>query len=397
MTYVAGNVPLWPITADWSESVDESLEWLTNVMEARTGRVQKRQLRQSPRRYFKFRVVAEGSRRRILDNLLQANSGDYWWLPIWPDVQQLSADLGAGANFIPCRTEGFDFVEDGKVLLRSDVQTWDLLTIVSVTETGLVVNEATSQDFSAGAAVYPVRLAFLDAQPEETVWTDRAGRRTVNFRIEPPCDFTAQAPSATYRGYPVLEMRPDWSKEPRRTFERKLESIDVETAPVAVFDIPGRAFYKVSAQWSVCGRDENTELRSLLYWLRGRMATLWVPSWQSDFILVTNMASGATTMTVEWTGYSLFDVPAHFRDLRIELVNGTVFYRRIQSVTGDGMTESLVLDSALGVAITPSDIEKISVIVLSQLSSDKVELKHPVDADGVTQTTLGFKGVRHDV
>ena len=397
MSYLPGQTPLWPITPDWSNSVKETLAWLTDIIRARNGRAQKRELRRSPRRSLDFSVVYEGQDRRILDNLLQANGGSYWWLPMWHDVQQLDADLPLGSLVVPCRTTGFDFAVGGKVLLRASVTDWELLTIDSFDGAGLTFTTTTSQDFSAGTALYPVRLAFLDEQPEDTIWTDRAGTRNVRFRVEPPNDWGAIGPTESYLGYTVLSVRPDWSEAPKRTFDRTLDTIDVDTGPISVFDFPGRAFTKLKQRWIAYGRDENTEMRSLLYFLRGRMATLWVPTWQSDFLMTDSMTAVATDMEVEWSGYSLFPLPAQWRDIRIELVTGQVFYRRITDVTDNGTTELLTLDSALGVAVDPADVLLISFIVLAEGSSDTMELNHPVDADGLTELTIGFNGVRHDI
>jgi hypothetical protein len=46
--------------------------------------------------------------------MLLAGWGGAWQLPIWPDVQRLSAPLSAGAVSVPCATAGFDFVAGGR-------------------------------------------------------------------------------------------------------------------------------------------------------------------------------------------------------------------------------------------------------------------------------------------
>lgn len=397
MSYTAGQTPLWPLTPNWSDAVIESLEWLTDVLRAQNGRAQKRGLRRSPRRGLEFSVLADDQNRRVLDNLLQANGSGYWLLPVWHDVQLLTSGVVIGSTTITCLTTGFDFVEGGKAVLRTSLTDWEVVTIDTVDTAGLTLSAATLQAFDAGVALYPLRLAMLNSQPEETTWSDRMGTRPISFRIAEPCDWIAVLPASIYRGYPILDRRPDWSQTPKNTFERDLDIVDSETGPITVFDWPGRSFRQISMRWIAYGRAENAALRSLIYALRGRQQTVWVPSWQSDLRLVNTVSAIATSLTIEWSGYSLFGVQAHWRDIRIELTDGAAFYRRITAVDTEDDREILDIDTALGVTVTPAQVRCISFMVLAEQVSDTVELRHPVDADGITELSIAFKGIRHDI
>src|SRR6185437_8450827 len=77
------DVP-WTIVPDWSNGVQESLSWSTDVMQANaTAVTQHRSLRASPRRSFTFALAADAQNRRAADMLLAGHSG-LWPLPIWP-------------------------------------------------------------------------------------------------------------------------------------------------------------------------------------------------------------------------------------------------------------------------------------------------------------------------
>lgn len=398
MSY-AINAPVpWPVPPDWANGVRERLGWLTDVIQAKNGKRQKRELRLAPRRVFDFEVIADEQLRRVLDALLMEHGGKYFMLPIWHDVQLLDTPLAAGQSFVTCRTVGFEFVQEGYALLWLAINQWQLVGIADIEEDGLQLGTLTSREWPLGTRIYPVRRARLVDQPTEAGWTDSSGKRSVSMMIDEPCDWQGVLPATLYRGYPVLEQRTDVGEDLPTTFNRSLDLVDVETGPVSVFDYPQRPFKGSSVRWLAHGREENAALRSLLYGLRGRMGTVWLPSWNSDLQLVAPISAVATTINVQWAGYTVFGrMQAGWRDIRIELYDGTRFFRRINSAAQAGDTEQLGIDAALGVAIAVGQVRAISFMVLSALESDTVELQHETDADGLTIVTASFIGERHDV
>lgn len=398
MSYTLNGPVPWPVPPGWSSGVRERLSWLTDVIPAKNGRRQKRELRLAPRRVFEFEVSADEQDRRVADALLMDHGGRYWMLPIWHDVQLLGSVIAADASFITCRTDGFEFVEGGQALLWLAVNQWQLVGIIEIGAEGLTLGTLTNREWPLGTRIYPVRRARLLEQPSEASWTDASGQRSVSMILDEPCDWPGELPATLYRGYPVLEQRPETSEDLPVTFNRQLDLVDVETGPVSVFDYPQRPFRGAALRWLAHGREENTALRSLLYGLRGRMGTLWLPTWHSDLRLLASVTAIATSITVEWAGYTVFGrLQAGWRDIRIELYGGTVLYRRITSAAEAGDTELLGLDAALGVAVEPGQVRAISFMALSALESDTVELQHETDADGLTICSLSFIGERHDV
>lgn len=398
MSYATNGPVPWPLPPDWTDGVRERLEWLTDVISARNGRAQRRRLRRAPRRTFRFNVLSHGQARRVVDAILNDHGAGYWMLQIWHDVQQLTTALSASTTFIPCRTEGFDFVAGGSALLWRAVNRWALVGIDAIEPGGLVLGTTVGQMWPAGTRLYPVRRARLDVQPEETTWTDASGRRRVTMLIDEPCDWPEELPGATYRGRPVLELRPDAAEDLGNVFERRLEAVDAGTGLLTVYDPPGRSFRSTELRWLAHGRAGNAALRSLLYALAGRMQSVWVPTWNADLVLAAGVAAQAESITVEWAGYTVFGrMQSNWRDIRIELHNGTVFYRRLMSAAESGTTEVLGIDTALGVAVTPGQVRLISFMVLSTQASDAIELLHETDADGLTICRTRFQGERDDL
>ncbi len=398
MAFAIGEAVPWPVPPDWGTAVRDTRAWLTDYMNPRNGARQKRQLRLAPRRTMEFSVIATAASRRLVDAVRFDQGARQWLLPIWPDLQYLGASLGLGSVSIPCATTGYDFADAGQALLWSAPNLWEVVQVDTVESDHLALSAATLAIWPAGTRLYPLRLARVPDAAEESLWTDDVSQIKVVMQVDEPCDWAAVAPTASYRGYPVLEWRGEESSGPSTKYDRAIQPVDGATGAIAYFDLPGRPFRSQSHNWQPHGRIEYAAFMSLLYWLRGRMGTLWVPSYASDLLLAASVTSGAVTLSVEWAGYTVFGrQQSNRRDIRIELYNGAVLYRRINGSAEVGSTETLTIDSALGVAVAPTDVRCISFMTLSEQAADSISIDHLTDADGVAQAQTTWAGIRHDV
>jgi hypothetical protein len=393
---------IWPIPPDWTNGVTESLAWLSDVMQASaTAVTQHRGLRPSPRRRFSFEVLAAGRARRVADMLLLGHGG-FWWLPVWPDVCLLAEPLAAGADRIRYPTEGRDFAAGGRALLWTAIDAWEVVEIKTaggISANYLMLAAPVLGNWPAGTRLYPLRRARLaDEGAEETLLSEDISRRRLSFDLVEPCDWPAPA-GPEYLGHPVLEMRPDESDDPTAGFSRLVQSLDDGVGMPLVYDLPDLALPSRQTHWMLHGRAAHTRFRSLLYTLQGRCAPLWLPSFAADLALASAVAGNGQTLSVEWSGYTRFGQGRPNRkDLRIELDDGTVFYRRVLASAESASNEVLTLDAALSASsIQPGRVRQISFMALSTLASDEVEIEHVTDADGLATCTLGWQAVVPDV
>ncbi len=389
---------VWPVTPDWSNGVQESLAWLSDVMvSSATAISQHHGLRIGPRRSFTFELLADSQERRVADMLLAGHRGT-WLLPIWPDIQLVGAH-SAGAGFINCITLGLDFVNGGKAVLWSAVNRWEVVHIDTVVPLGLALASPLVDAWPSGTRLYPLRRARVQDGAEEVLRSDNVSRRAISFDIAEACDWPAFSGHGTYLSHLVLDARPDESDDPVASHSGLLQTVDYDTSLPVTHDLPGLALRTQRSNWKLWGRAEHTWFRSLLYTLGGRVTPIWVPSFASDLKPAAAVAGDSTAMRVEWAGYTLFGRnKANRRDICIELLDGTKLYRRITSAIEAGDTEILTLNEALdGASIVPSRIRSISFMALSTLASDEVEIEHVTDADGVALATLGWQAVIPDV
>lgn len=388
---------IWPLMPDWSKSVTETLSWSTEVLQASaSGVTQHRGIRQAPRRSLALANLAAGAERRIAETLLAGWSGA-WLLPIWPDVQWLAASVDAGATRIDCATDGVDFTAGGSVLLFDAVNMWEVVQMASIDGAGITLAAPTVAGHGVGCRLYPLRSARVRDSAEETLYSDDVGTRSVTFDIIEACDFPPLATLPTYLGHPVMDRRPQEGDSQTSSYARLAQSVDYEAAIPFRYDLPGIALRTQHASWMMIGRDDHTWLRGLLYALQGRRVPAWLPSGTAD--LSPSAPISGTSLVVDWAAYTDFAVGRDGRrDVRIELYDGRVFYRRISASADAGSSETLTLSAALDAApIAPAQVRQISFMALSMLASDDVEIDHVTDATGICNCTLGWQQVVSDV
>ena len=398
MSFTAETTPIWPITPDWTAPVRESIAFGTLVDQApQTGATYHRAIADTARRRLAFEVLSAGRERRAADMLLAGHSG-VWQLPIWPDVQAVRAPLVGGTDVVGCDTAGFDFRVGGRALIWRAVNEFEVVTIAEIGADYLALDQGVNGSWRRGDHLYPLRLAYVDQGAEEISLSDNVGRRSLAFTIAEPSDWPVLDGLPAYRGHAVLDHRPDESEDPRNGQGRLIDIADNGTGPLLEFDLAGLSFNTRQTHWSLFGRPEHTWFRSLLYLLRGRSTPVWLPSWAPDLLLAAPLASDSVSLVVGWAAYTLAGrQKPNRRDLCIELNDGTRYFRRVLDAAEAGEQEVLTLDSALGESIAPEHVRAVSIMALSTLASDEIDIEHKTDADGVATSTLGWKAVLPDV
>ncbi len=396
VTITGNRMSAWMLPPDWERPVTETLAWATDVQQSIGGGEARFPLRGSPRRSWEFSVLADRRERQVLEHALFDWSARTWALPVWNDVSWLSARLPMGVQSIPVQAATKrDYRPGGLAMLWKDVTTYELVEVADIAADSLQLARPTANAWAPGTRVLPCRTARIAETPSLERVTDQVMRSTVRLAAVETCDWPAAAPAAVYRGRPVLEQRPDLDQAQTAEFGRQLVVIDGDIGPVAVDDITGKAWPLQSHAWQTWGRTEQANLRSLLYWLQGRAAALWVPSWADDLELVEPALTTSSGIVVAWAGVARFGrAQPGRRHLRIELFSGQVLYRQLIEATElDPQREFLQLDVSHGIALQPSAVRLISWMVLGRLSSDTVELSHETDGEGVARCRVSFAGI----
>lgn len=397
----ANRIIAWSFAPDWGDGIRERLTWKTDILVSESFAEQRRALMLGPRRELSAPMYVEGRERQLLDLALFSWGARVWAVPIWHEIQFITAPVAQGAMRITCATDDLDFRAGGLAMLRSESAfEFEVVEIDSIDSTGLNLRRATQQVWPASSRLYPARPGMLMQQPELTRLTDMLITAEVDFLIMEPSDWPELPAGALplYRGRPVLEARPDETEDLTRGFERLMSTLDNQQSTPLVTDTAGRAMPVTGYRWLDMGRAARAFWRSLAYTLRGMQTAMWIPTHADDLTLIDTVSAAANTLDVANCGYARFgQARPGRRDIRIELYDGTVFYRRISAAAEISPTlERLVIDQTLGLLVAPSDVMRICWMVCSRSAGDTFEIEHMTDSEGVAAGGMVFRGVRDD-
>ena len=397
MSYESDDLPVWPLLPNWKRGVTDAVAFKTNIIgPTLTGMRQKRKNRIAPRRSIGFEVHPHHDSRRLFDNMRFSMGRRMWLLPMWMDVQKLPLEALMGSDEITCETEGYDFHVGGRVLLREDrllTTNFEVAEIAEVNVDGLVLVDELANPWAAGTRVYPLRNARVSEDSQNvTLLNGEVSTMSVMMEVAEPCDWPAYEFAHTYRGRPVFVPRANWKDQRSFGVERLTTSVDNTTSLPVYFDFPNKPFASINCSLMAKTRAQTAELRSLLYALAGRYTSLWTPTLTNDLVVIADIDSAATTIDVGYAGYTVFGLGLNGRrDIMVELLDGSVYYRRITDSVEVSGGERITINSALGVDVSRSSIRRVCFLMLMQQASDATTMLYHTDR--VTTLPLAFEGV----
>lgn len=395
----ANRIVAWSFAPDWGDSITERLTFSTDIQQSESFVELRRAVLLGPRREFEAQMYVEGRERQLLDMMLFGWGARIWALPIWPDIQLLSSVVLAGAERIACSTAYLDFRIGGLAMLRgADAFTYEVVEVKAIDAGGVDLARGTQRQWPRGTRLYPARSAQLLEQPQLSRLTDRAQGAQVHFRVTEVCDWPEVMPSTQYRGWSVLTDRPDEAEDLTSSFQRLQAELDSGLSIPLLSDTAERALPMLGYRWLGLGRAQRSAWRSLIQALRGQQRALWASTFAADLTLVSTISPTGVAIDVANIGYSRFgqQKPGR-RDIRIELLDGTAFHRRITASSElSAEVERLVIDESLGRQVTPGQVGRISWLSLCRGASDTVEIEHITDSEGLASSSLTFRGVRDD-
>lgn len=429
---------LWPFRPDWEGGVLEKLEWLTDVMASTTGAEQRRPQRLTPRKTLEVTFLPHGRGRSVFDLYVIEKGNDDWYIPLWYDVGVLRAPIAMDAGEILTEVSYREFTLNGLAVIRttpsaddnSTTFTYEIVKILGRTSASLLVQRAqegtTARAWGLGSEIYPLRKARFLNQPKAEVVTASIHSTQMSFLITEPnewhgvsqtsgygaaysqswamnADVSILTPRANlgrvvapdhlplFEGFRVLTIKPDYAQDLSIAYDRVLSELDNGNGIPRSNDGLGFGIPTQRHTWFIHGRKDAANLRTLLYWLRGKVRPLWVPTFNDDVQLIAPAASGAMYVDIQDIGFVELGGGINRQVLAINLNDGSWIFRRIVgSAVGTGY-ERLELAEALPQALNPQDIYKISFMAVNRLAQDTVEINHVTDLEGLTKMVTTFR------
>lgn len=391
------RIVAWKWEPNWINPVIERLEWSTDVMAAYDGSEQRRSLRGWPRQQWEFTFDLADEVRREFENIMYAWGGRVWALPVWIDLDVLEQDLSAGAVTIPIAggTTDRDYHEEGLGVIIAPDGTYESFEVTAVGANSVDIVTPLVAAYPTGSRIYPARTARLQ-DPRATARYHRNYARGLALLRTVEQIEREELTETLYREHPVMERAPNWREAPEIDYARKLATLDFGYGQDRIQDEAELALPVHSFRWTMLDRDEADYFRKWLYARKGRCKGVWLPTWSDDLVLVDTITTSELNIDVRACGLTYFaQGDVHRRDIRIELTDGTVYYRRVTGfVVVDANTERMTMNALLPQQVDPEEVERISWMHYVRLDTDTIELAWSSPAHA--EATLIFRGPRND-
>ena len=158
---------------------------MTDVLKATSEQEQRVQLRTIYRTQVKFRVIADGLTKALLEALLWGWQAQVYGVPFWPDSQPLLEAASSGDTAVYFDTTDRGFVANGLLLIWRDPFTYEVTKITALISGGVAINAA-HDTWAADGQTFcvPVRRGRLAEAQEVKRTTSTVAEVELTFDCE---------------------------------------------------------------------------------------------------------------------------------------------------------------------------------------------------------------------
>lgn len=380
---------------DWNSPVEEKLSFLTQIIEAYSGREQRISLRKYPRRSLSFEVINDGRAVNTLDSLMVGWSGRLFCLPDWTQKALLTQKAIAGQYVISADLAESDLKAGDLAVLWSSPYNSETFEVVAATADSATFLTPLAKAHGAGSFVIPAKLGRVEMPLE----TDYITGSVISFGavLEPKEAEHGLTPTPypdTYNGYQVVPFRHDFAEALPHEYSRRFEEYDNGLGQYEYKDRHGQLrerFYK--SRVLLHGRAEIKRFKNWLASVQGRAAPFYINVEQDQLQISRAVIGGQNIIHVLNSEFGLMAALSDLRNiLVIRTKSGREWIAKVTSYASLDTGEAAVyLDIIFPAGFAPAEMASVSFLRLVRLDEDEITIRHIVD--GLAEVDLVFKGI----
>lgn len=380
-----------------ADPVRMRIAYLTDVLTARSGLEQRRQLRDRPSGEMAWSTgPLHGAEAQELAGLIYAGQADAHAVPLWPFPRFVSQDMPAGSYIIPLRPGPrlLWFGSNVALVRPGYAEICPLVCIGGDPPSSLQLMDPTQAAWKAGTTVYPAATGYLRPQQPQTWHALMTAGATLTLDLPSLGQLILGSMPAppTILGVEVLDVMPNRVGTEEDTADRRIDVLDPRTGPIwveATSEAP--ALVRHNFVWTMLREDEVLPFVAFLERRRGQAIPFLVPSWQQDLILASAVSAGAEHLTVQPCGYAdrLFATGTGRRMLALLPPGGSWSYHDVTQAADQGAVEALTISPPAPVAWTLGTL--VSFLRYCRQERDDVEISFW--RPGAMQTELPLREI----
>lgn len=359
----------------------ETLEFLTDRLESMDGSDQRVSLRYAPRQAFDLEFKQVGSQQRTALELLMFDwQSRVFGLPIWTETTFLTGAVAVNDTVINVAdTEFSDFRVGGLAIIFESETKFDALEVTGVGATTLTFGSPIQNAYAPAVKVMPL-LPVITSDPARVGnYANNVADFAIRFRsVSNTRDISDIGSWPTLDSKIILDEPNLIQGTLDGSISRRLTIIDNQTGIFSQTSDWGNARLTSVKTFFTSSRETLWATKQLIFALRGRQTSFYLPTFKDDLTLAAFYNSGSSTMVIQRVGFARYGIQRNpFAAIRITLTNGTQFDRLIiNSSEIDATTELIELNASIGQDIAVAQVQRIEFLQLVCLDSDVIEIEH---------------------
>jgi hypothetical protein len=367
----------------------EQLVFATDLMRAKNGTEQAFSLRLAPYSQIQYTLRHDGSldyQRMLIEALLVGGNPLLpYGMQLWYEAEKITSAAGSGASTVNIDTRYMQIEAGNSFVFTTPNRVNVIAEIDSFTDTDITFTQPIGTALPLDTYGMPVRFGHLVGPPQLT--TARYNLQDTDIKLRTEEDNDISNVDANYFDFhtvesparPIIKKRCLQGTSSRGLIYRETQELDGVTGRLFVTGTEPLGEWISDVIVHCNSKPEIWAWREFLHYVRGSWGTFYLPSFQNDLPLNERITLGGNTFEIPYMGIeAFFNAAAPYRDLRIQLDDGTFEYKRITDVTDNGNgTETVTVDSVIGSAgFSEIDGTMISFMRLCRIEGDTAQFTH---------------------
>lgn len=386
---------LWSLVPNWKTPLRVSHEFLTEIIASRSGKEQRRALRETARRKLSYDALVENDSLRLVNGLLARLRSAPMDVPDFSaGVLTTSAMASASATLAVDRIPTW-LTAGAEVALvagrRVEKRTVDAISGLNIT-----FEETADAPWHPKTRICPLLSGRPAGDMRSTRITNAVGPLDVELALTPATETPDEGGvdfRAYFNGREVFMARPNWTTSPTVSYLNPVETVDFGRGVVAFTQAVDHNSQTRTATYLHRSAAEADVIRQFFNRMKGQRGEFYLPTWENDIALAQDVAAGTTDLLTV-TGSELFhsyaDDPTH-RAIAVTMTSGFVFFREIEGIVLDGDDSVIVLRDPWPFDVPTADVRFISWMPVVRFATDTLTVEWVTDQ--VAQAVLSFRNL----
>lgn len=353
----------------FSTPVKEVVSHSTSIITTEDGLEYRSLLKSVPDQQYSINAIAPYGKNPLAHNILAGWTLQIFALPIWSESSAIE-NLLVSQTVVNFDTRFADYRIGKLAIIWKSETEFDTLEIINMDDTFLEFSVGLQYNYPL-AMIAPARIASMSGSP--ALKSDGLeGVISAKFLVIDDISTDSDFNYDQHLGLPVFNLAAEMEGgSTKRSFSSGANFSKNPIGKTLRRSTWDNTKIAKKYLYTIEGIEEIWEFKAFMNSRRGRQKTFYIPSFENDFILLSE-GNIASTITIPQSGYSLYN--SDRAEVAI-LTNDGYLYRSISSAAVDlNNNESITFNSALN--IDASEIKSISFLSKVRRSSDSIEYKH---------------------